>query len=235
MPPASEHSRHTRSRGSQADPLGERDPMLDALEALNNGAADGDLGQAAPQLQLAGDNLAEILRKPERPVTLAAPLEPPMRRAAVAAAPASAPEPSGAPHGRQQTVSVSSEVRDRFNAFRKANGQSNNRVVFAALNTRLGKYAELIAARHVPMEPGGLFGSEYVPGRRGVSDDPSLKVQLSFQPTEAERAKIKEEAAKAGAASVSELIDAVLDDYLPLLTPPRRPHRATNHSRPDAT
>jgi hypothetical protein len=234
MPPSSERSRSAGSRASQPDPLGDRDPMLDALNAARNGATSAPAQAGDLQLASGDDNLADILRRPDRPVTLATAPEPPLRRAAVGAAPVPAPQATGTPRGRQKTVSVSHGVRERFDAYRPS-GWSNNRIVYAALNALRARYAELVAARHVAMEPEGLFGCEYVPGRRGVTDNPSHKVQLSFQPTEQERIVLERQAQEAGATSVSELIDAVLDEYLPPLTPPRRPHRATSHSRPEAT
>jgi hypothetical protein len=121
---------------------------------------------------------------------------------------------------RQMTLSVTADVRNRFDGYRLKTGYSNTAIVFGALNERLGKYADLIAARKVALQPDELFGGDYVPGRRCAIES-SHHVQLSFQPTDRERLLLQAHAAWAGADSVSELVDAVLDVWLPRLT---RPH-----------
>ena len=145
-------------------------------------------------------------------------------------APDTYPMLAGTPTG-QATVAVSVDVAARFRRLQKqltgSDGQrpSNGEIVFAALNASQGRYSEIVAARQPKPKAGQLFGAP-LPGRRPTSGATPSQ-QLSFRPTQDEKALIAQLARDSGAASMAAFLTAVLDDYLTAQGFP--PGRAGSH------
>lgn len=170
--------------------------------------------------------------QPERPATASPP-------ASAEAAPPPAPQPA-APQPppeqpdddaamafaaedliRQATINVGADVAERFRRYRQREGRNgpaptNVEVVFRALDACDGRYSEIVAARMPQPAPGRRVGGTPVPGRR-ISTEARLASQINYRPTYGEVAEIRRLAKQAGARSVSALLDAVLDAFLPPL------------------
>jgi hypothetical protein len=194
------------------DPLPADPEMAAALRAARGGgrATQPAPGAARPALSTVPDPAGQ------RPAAGTTPL-PVAPRPPVADA---EPGYETAAGGTQQaTVLISSDVRARFTAYRKARAGSgpmptNTQVVFAALNDCAARYRQIVASKRPTPNPAVLFGSEYVPGRR-TTTEARPSTQLSFRLTPRERAALKAQADAADASSVSAFVDAVLDDWLP--------------------
>ena len=126
------------------------------------------------------------------------------------------------------TVMVSVGVRDRFDEYRDAHKLSNTAVVVEALNAGYGRYSELVEARRPQAEPGALFG-DAVPGRR-LTTESKRSVQLSIYLTLREINLLKKIVAEAG-TNQSELVHAVLDEFLPRIDPQRGSGTSPRSSR----
>ena len=121
---------------------------------------------------------------------------------------------------RQSTVLVSFGVAQRFDLYRRQRAAleprpTNTEVIFRALNSAHGKYADLVTASQPQAEPGQLFGA-HVRGRRQTVEA-RRTTQLSFRPTFGESEMIQQLAQDAGASSMSAFLDVVLDAFLPPL------------------
>lgn len=201
-----------RSRGGLPD-----DPDLDAFAK----AAEGAFGPARPADQrslVAVPSLDPAVADATADTTAADPRgeeEPP--------AAGDTPALPDVPHRdlpRQVSITIDAEVAQRFRAYqRRQTSQGptlfNHQVVFRALQSCEGRYAEIVA-RHQPQpEPGELFGAP-VPGRRTTSEARPTG-QLNFRPTHGEHAAIRRLQTEAGAPNVSAFLNAVLDEFLPPL------------------
>ena len=163
-----------------------------------------------------------------------APDEPPADEAAGSppqpAAPADGPDPRSrtarSTSARLQvTVMVTADVRDRFDLWRDDHKLSNTAVAAMALNAGDGHYAALVMARRPQAQPGTRFGVP-VPGRR-MSTQRSRSVQLSLYLLPAELDDIDGIVNGVPDANRSELLDAVLDEFLPPMARLKRSARRT--------
>lgn len=126
---------------------------------------------------------------------------------------------------QQVTVMVSADVRDRFDEWRDLNKLKNTAVAARALNAAdaAGNYAALVMARRPQPEPGARFGAP-VPGRR-MTTVRNRSVQLSLYLLPAELDDLDGIVASVPDANRSELLDAVLDEFLPSMADIRRSAR----------
>lgn len=120
---------------------------------------------------------------------------------------------------------VTADVRDRFDEWRDLRKLSNTAVAAMALNEADGRYADLVLARRPQAQPGARFGVP-VPGRR-MSTQRTRSVQLSLYLLPDELDDIDSIVAGVLDANRSELLDAVLDEFLPSMADIKRSARRT--------
>lgn len=116
---------------------------------------------------------------------------------------------------RQATVSIAIEVRDRFDNYLDAVRPrlTNTALVNAALQAAVGRFDALIQARKPQQQPGVLFGGP-AGGRRRSTTEARRTLQLAFYPTYGE-AELLRRIAEENDTSMSGVVEAALDDYLP--------------------
>ena len=121
---------------------------------------------------------------------------------------------------RQATFRADEDIARRFRQYQKREGRKgpepgNGEVVFRALIACDGHYRDIVAARMPQAAPGQRFGAP-VPGRR-TANEAKVGRQINFRPTHGEVADIRRIKKQAGAGSVTALLNAVLDEFLPPL------------------
>jgi hypothetical protein len=126
-------------------------------------------------------------------------------------------------HLTQATAIVAITVADRFRAYKRSrtrNGPqpTNAHLVFNTKNQADGRYADIVRAHQPRHDPALRFAPA---GRQRVTTEARPTTQINFRLTYGQHREITEISEEAGARSVSALIDAILDDFLPA-APPRR-------------
>jgi hypothetical protein len=134
----------------------------------------------------------------------------------------------------QETPIVAVDVAERFRRYRRMQASkgptpTNAQIVFDALNHADGRYREIIAARLPKPDPDVRFAAG---PRQKTTTEARPTTQINFKLTHSHKKEITAIASAAGARSVSALLDAVLDEFLPPLPRSARSPRANPAGQP---
>jgi hypothetical protein len=209
-------------------PRGPRSNLPSDDEALAALAAAGDAAFGTPPKPGAGRPLAAVPPAPTAAAATALPVPGPApapadvaddhaRIAAQDGRDAAGAEPATGGTDdfiTQSTVQLDLGVARRFRRYQERDKPrpSNAEVVFRAVEAARGRHAEIIDARR-PKLPEGRSLGRAVPGRRPPGT--RLPTQINFRPTVGEKADIQRLGTEAGAQSMSEFVNAMLDEFLP--------------------